>query len=82
MLPNPRDIHKRLKQMAGLLTLRPSSERLPNNISDMLFTLSKAAYSCGTVGDSHPIPLPNAMQRYEEMLNYQNKRGIIFLSVS
>lgn len=40
----------------GLLTLQPGSKRLPNNISDFVLTPSKAAYSCGTVEDSHLIP--------------------------
>ena len=43
-------------QQAGILTYGRVCERLPNNISDIVFAPRMAAYSCGTVGELHPVP--------------------------
>ncbi len=52
-LPNPGGIYK--EAMAGILTYGQGSERLPKNISDVMFT-RETTYSSGTVRDLHPIP--------------------------
>ena len=52
-LPNPGGFQK--EATAGILTYGQGSERLPKNISDVMFT-RETTYSSGTVRDLHPIP--------------------------
>ena len=47
-----------LRSNRQVFWLTARGERLPNNISDLQCSPHEmAAYSCGTVEDSHPIPL-------------------------
>ena len=88
LLPNPRG--QRTRATAGLLTMRPKAERLPDIsilVSGYRVPLPiTAAHSCGTVGDSHPIPFsslrasePIAVQSYELVRTMQNKTCFIFI---
>ena len=70
--PNPRGTNGHFVSKRQVFWLIAHCKRLPKNISDIVLAAPMANYSCGTVGDFHAVPWPNALQKYCFFLTWAN----------